>query len=318
MTKTPIVDRDLKLDIIEHVNDDHRKELLAIVQVYLSQQITQATLCDLYHEGMLLLTESPKGQHTQFVAFESQGDLHANVRHLAMQAQQRQQATTPTQWRFCVVDATQPTANMRRLVLQTDHAIPQNSPGYAWAFIINTQPELLRRYYTLRKAIQPPHTRHFLAYVDVYCHGDTPGTTWARELTVGDEVFADGEFYEHTAHLHVGQALLLADETALPTVAHILEGWQNPISPIVIIITHDNADQTYLNDITLPANSQVFMLNYEHGEKNIMACLEQIDTIDTVWGACEQHLAKTLRHYFRNQRKLTSTNNKMKGYWIKK
>ncbi|MBE2894561.1 siderophore-interacting protein [Spirabiliibacterium falconis] len=327
MTRTPIADHDLKLDIIEHVNDDHRKELLAIAQVYLNPNITDATLLDLYHEGMLLQTQTETHHlQSQFVPFLTDKDLHTNVRHLAMHAVQ--QRTTPqSHYFFHLLDKTQPTPNISRLILKTCATAPENSPGYAWRFTLKSfanQPyahiiphvqNQPGRYYTLRKIVNKTNSDCIL-YVDVFCHGDTLGSLWAKSLKCGDILHANATFYEHTDHL-TGQSVLIGDETALPTIANLIECWHHPISPIIISITQDPKEQHYLDEVALPPNTHIIKLEHADSALKSLAVLDKITTIDSVWGACEQHDAKTIRHYLRNQRKLTSTQQRMKAYWIK-
>lgn len=46
-----------------------------------------------------------------------------------------------------------------------------------------------------------------------------------------------------------------------------------------------------------------------------MELLKKFTQLDQVWGALENNAAKQIRHYFRNERKLSGKNNHIKGYW---
>lgn len=50
----------------------------------------------------------------------------------------------------------------------------------------------------------------------------------------------------HTKNTLTTQALLIADETAQPALAAILQGWQNSLPPIVIIVTEQHSEQDYI------------------------------------------------------------------------
>lgn len=109
--------------------------------------------------------------------------------------------------------------------------------------------ERLQRYYTLRKAWQDAETQQIQGWVDTYIHGDTPDGHWARAVQTGTQLKSVRDYPEKIARLNEGQCLLICDETSIPTVANLLERWQNSIAPIVIVVTNDVADMPYLQDI---------------------------------------------------------------------
>ena len=84
---------------------------------------------------------------------------------------------------------------------------------------------------------------------------DTPGGNWARAVQAGTQLKSVRDYPEKIAHLNQGQCLLICDETSIPTVANLIENWQNTIAPIVIVVTNDDADTAYLQDIELSQNS---------------------------------------------------------------
>ena len=141
------------------------------------------------------------------------------------------------------------------------NTIPIDEAGYAYLFDLahnitalningnSDSPARAHCYYTLRKAWQT--SDGVRAWVDIFLHGDTSGGNWARSLRAGDTVMSKREFPEKTAHLREGQALLIADETSIPTVARLLELWDNPTPPLVIFVTQDAADQAYFDGITM-------------------------------------------------------------------
>lgn len=174
------------------------------------------------------------------------------------------------------------------------------------------------RYYTLRSTAKSRPDAPFAdtATVDIYLHGNTPGSLWASALKPGDIIRSTSDFHEQTAHLAQGRALLIGDETALPTVAALLENWQNPTAPVVISITDDPADQAYLPDSLLPPGATLHRLSSRQNlTEALKACLKNHE-IDTAWGAFEAEDATAIRKYL-SSRGLERRLNRIKGYWRK-
>jgi NADPH-dependent ferric siderophore reductase len=361
--RTPLADQDQKVDLIEHINNEHPDEVLAIAQAYCSARANTAYLEDIFEEGCLICITADGQQDSVWLQFVLDGDLEEKVMYLAYDAMVRQGKSlsgTKKQY-FEVVDKTYPSKHMLRLVLKSRTPLPENAPGHAWMFslkVLSHQPnkvptqkntagfmtrtfhrlvlwwmrkmsvqrreKMLQsqarglRYYTLRQArkstTEMPHAD--LADVDIYLHGATPGSIWADTLKAGDIVHSTAESHEHVAHLEAGQAVLIADETALPTVAAILEAWTNPLPPVVIAITAHIDDQNYLPQTMMPANSNVHRLvGKTVSAEEICRLLDDVPTIDAVWGALENDVAKNIRKYLREVRQLSGKQNRVKGYW---
>ena len=207
----------------------------------------------------------------------------------------------------------------------------------------NRYPTRPHCYYTLRKAWQT--SQGWRAWVDVFLHGDTSGGNWAMALQIGDSVITKREFPEKIAHLQEGQALLIVDETSMPTAARLLELWQNPKPPLIICVTQDAADQRYLDDIKLGCDSYDRDDNTSNSMDNPVTqpftvlpivtdqsisgqdAAQLIDTalsqylaaqpfqIDKVWGALEATTAKTLRGLLRDRLQLGRHEVIVKVYW---
>lgn len=218
-------------------------------------------------------------------------------------------------------------------------------------------------YYTLRRAWHSPlhrslapHTNGtneanfespIMAWVDVYIHGDTPGGNWARSLQVGDTLKSLREYPEKIEHLRTGQCLLIADETSLPTVARLLETWQNPTPPVIIAITNHPDDGAYLHNLSrqtalcLPQVSEQAHIHNIHNAPQIdtdtinatdcinssaslteriietLTAFEQQSniTIEKVWGALEVSDIKSLRAALKTKLNLPRQNMVLKVYW---
>jgi NADPH-dependent ferric siderophore reductase len=140
---------------------------------------------------------------------------------------------------------------------------------------------------------------------------------WCKSLKPGDIIMSRSEAKDNHRHLHTGQAVLIADETAFPAVAGMLERWINPIPPIVILLPVIATEVSYFDDVQFPPNTLVHVLpaTPEQQASEALVLLQQLDRIDTAWGACESLAAKRIRHYLRNDRKLSGKLNHIKAYW---
>lgn len=190
----------------------------------------------------------------------------------------------------------------------------------------------LHRYYTLRKAILDPKTGQNRAWIDVFLHGETLGSQWLAAVNSQKTVKTMREVPEKVAHLNQGQALLIADETSIPTVARLLELWQNPIPPLVIYITQQASDQDYLNhrEVNELIDDKLKILPVVIGDMDQGQPLAQlIDStvedylaqhpvvIEKVWGAIEVNTSKALKALLKQRLKLNRTDMIVKGYWRK-
>lgn len=240
---------------------------------------------------------------------------------------------------FSVIDGYYVSPNMYRLVVTAPDNIPLNHPGYAYLFELNSdilstlnKDKPLQRYYTLRKAWRDPISSSVQAWIDVYIHGDTPGSNWARSLSCGMPIKTVRDYPEKIEHLFEGQCLLICDETSLPTIANLLENWQNPLPPLVIAITEDPKDISYLHTLNLCQHLghdehflQDNLLNIiktpttEIPEQIISLLHARLTTlplkIGKVWGALEAANIKSLRQQLKATLELSRQDMVIKVYW---
>ena len=271
--------------------------------------------------------------HEQYIALLQSSATKLGKRTIKLQEQY-----------FSVIDSYYVSSNMYRLVVTAPDNIPLNHPGYAYLFELNSDvfstlndessnnDKPLQRYYTLRKAWQDPISLSVQAWIDVYIHGDTPGGNWARSLACGMPIKTVRDYPEKTEHLSEGQCLLICDETSLPTVANLLENWQNPLPPIVIAITEDPKDISYLHTLNLcPClghDERFLQDNLLHIIKTptteipeqIMSLLNaRLMTlplkIGKVWGALEAADIKSLRQQLKATLGLSRQDMVIKVYW---
>lgn len=240
---------------------------------------------------------------------------------------------------FSVIDGYYVSPNMYRLVVTAPDNIPLNHPGYAYLFELNSdilstlnKDKPLQRYYTLRKAWRDPISSSVQAWIDVYIHGDTPGSNWARSLSCGMPIKTVRDYPEKIEHLFEGQCLLICDETSLPTIANLLENWQNPLPPLVIAITEDPKDISYLHTLNLCqhlGHDEHFLQDNllhiiktpttEIPEQIISLLHARLTTlplkIGKVWGALEAANIKSLRQQLKATLELSRQDMVIKVYW---
>ena len=357
-----------KIKFMNHVNDEHQDELALFVEAFADTKLSNdmaVVVAEVYSDGLLLeasvqnvevlpnhKVETLSDAVSQFfIEFENVIDetitLKSQYINLLQVASKKlgKLAIKQQERYFTVIDGYYASPNMFRLVVAAPADTPLNHAGYAYLFEMNADvsnrnesanasdnaSEKLQRYYTLRKAWQDAETQQIQGWVDTYIHGDTPGGNWARAVQAGTQLKSVRDYPEKIAHLNDGQCLLICDETSMPTVANLLENWQNPIAPIVIVVTHDVADRAYLQDIEL---SQTLVQIDNFKQDNIIpilntpdinlpdaiisaidTCLEGASIIEKVWGALGASDAKILKRQLKTKFGLPRQDMVMKVYW---
>ncbi|MGP4974209.1 SIP domain-containing protein [Psychrobacter alimentarius] len=353
---------------INHVNEEHQDELAMFINIFTKASIREdsvPSIVELYSDGMLLALTSIDNNQTDpteqyFVHFTSPVIDAASLQEQYITLLQR--AATKLGKRtiklrdqfFTVMDGYYASPNMYRLLVTAPDNTPLNQPGYAYLLDLNAsfaaskldsgerrdsndsdntdEFQGVYRYYSLRKAWQDADSSSVHAWIDVYMHGDTSGGNWAKSLDTGMKIKSVREYPEKLEHLIDGQCLLICDETSLPTVANLLENWQNPLSPLVIAITNNSKDINYLHDITL---SEYLSKDEHFRQDNLLhiintpatALTEQIMTtlnsrltttpnkIDKVWGALEAANIKSLRPQLKSVLGLSRQDMTIQVYW---
>ncbi|WP_432452575.1 SIP domain-containing protein [Agarivorans sp. QJM3NY_29] len=367
MSPTPIRDVDHKVDIIDHVNQDHPEELLAIAKSHVSdKQIVSARVKDIFQEGIQLdiVFAVESAQHTILVPFEIEGSLEERILYLAYASIVKQGLDFSGNGKqfFEVLDKQWLTANIIRLTVKSDMPLPEYYPGYAYALVLkgmqkkransvqqSTQKHCLKRIadhlfiwlmkhlstknrekllykanknvrlYTLRKSWKSSDSAPFpdRGQIDIYTHGNSAGSQWAERLSIGDVFMSRSQTQDQHPHLANGQALIIADETAYPAAAGIIEHWSNALPPVVIILSANKEQQNYFSEDSLPRGAQLHRVVCAEQEQatEVLRILRSLDNIDAVWAALESSSATKVRHYLRNQRHIKGKNNHTKAYW---
>lgn len=362
--RTPIQDIDHKLDVIDHVNQDHSKELLAIAKSHSSQSdIVSAKILDIYQEGVYveILQADQAERLEKFIPFEIEGDLEDKILYLAYSAIVKQGTSLSGNGKhfFEVTQKEHVTDNIVRITVKSATPLPKYYPGYAYAFLLKNIEQLPKkaedkqglgkrlfdrtfiwlmkhlssknrqkllknankdvRLYTLRKSWKSTPEAEFedMGHIDIFKHGGTAGSQWADALRAGDIIMSRSKAEDKHLHLASGHSVLIADETAFPALAGILEHWKNPLPPCVILITAAQAEQNYFSADMLPEGATLHRIvcPAEAQADQVLEQLNALETIDAVWAALESEMAKKIRHYLRNTRQVIGKSNHTKAYW---
>ncbi|MEP3348661.1 MAG: SIP domain-containing protein [Marinomonas sp.] len=364
---TPIKDIDQKLDIIDHVNQDHPEEVLAIARSNTNngENLRSAKVLDIFEEGVNIEVQLDTSTDQVLVPFQIKGELEDQILYLAYAAivKEGRDFGGNGKYFFEVLAKQNITQNMVRVTVKSTMPLPEYYPGYAYAFLLKimqaapqitsseskkkpwqknmfdrffvwlmkhlspkNREKLLQsankdvRLYTLRKSWKNDDSSTFFdrGYIDFFTHGETSGSQWVKSLTVGDVIMSRSGTPDKHGHLESGQALLVADETAYPALAGILEKWQNPESPTVVLISSMEAEQAYFDydKVSLPEGRvhRIVCMPEQQAEK-VLAVVQELDSVDVVWAACEAKAAKEIRHFLRNKRQLSGKPNHTKAYW---
>ncbi|MGP5515068.1 SIP domain-containing protein [Psychrobacter alimentarius] len=366
-----VADKTLFIDHVNEEHQDELAMFINIFTKASIREDSVPSIVELYSDGMLLALTSIDNNQTDpenaahpteqyFVHFTSPVVDAASLQEQYITLLQR--AATKLGKRtiklrdqfFTVMDGYYASPNMYRLLVTVPDNTPLNQPGYAYLLDLNASFAASKldsgerrdsndsdntdkfqgvyRYYSLRKAWQDADSSSVHAWIDVYIHGDTSGGNWAKSLDTGMKIKSVREYPEKLEHLTDGQCLLICDETSLPTVANLLENWQNLSSPLVIAITNDSKDINYLHDITL---SERLSKDERFRQDNLLhiintpatALTEQIMTtlnsrltttpnkIDKVWGALEAANIKSLRPQLKSVLGLSRQDMTIQVYW---
>ncbi len=155
--------------------------------------------------------------------------------------------------------------------------------------------------------------------VDVFLHGDTIGSVWARTANAGDEVGLIGPRHDYKGDHGADWQILVGDESALPAIAAILESLPETSRAYAFIEVADQENEVPLN---LKAQASVQWLHRGSALAKQSRLLEQAlraftwpDGRGYLWAAGEQHAMKSIRHHLTHERQMPKHDFHTMGYW---
>lgn len=302
------------LGIMEHVNDDHQPELLLCARAFTPfDEPADARVTALYVDGIDLEVLVHGELQTAFIAYADAGLSDGNIRQLVGAARQKLGLPAPGQGRRAEWTVTQnePYAGCFQRVtfeLGVDGRDDWEA-GYACRFAVPREEH--GRPYTLRRVMGKT------AVIDVYIHDASAGSRWATGLDSEQVVTVMGGRHQHFPDFSAGPALLLGDETALPTIAGLLENWNHDQPVRALLEVGDARAQRYLDDVCLPRRCHISWLPRQ-GEpgQSLLAALVGLEFQATaVWGATELSACKRLRRILLDDFGLEKGQVQITGYW---
>ncbi|MGI8665273.1 MAG: siderophore-interacting protein [Jatrophihabitans sp.] len=158
-----------------------------------------------------------------------------------------QHLTRTGQFLSTVTDLRSLSPRMRRIALSAPAVAGTDWPlACDIAIVLGGQDRELRRRYTVRAV------RGETLLVDAVLHGHGPGSTWAQQLQVGDQV----SFFGPRGEIVPAEAdwlLALSDEAGLPAIGALAEALETTGRTLTVLAEIAEPDEHY----PLPANAQV-------------------------------------------------------------
>lgn len=149
--------------------------------------------------------------------------------------------------------------------------------------------------------------------IDFYLHESTgPASAWASNASIGDELVIAGPRGSHLPPTEIGNALLIADETSLPSTACWLNSFPADLPVTALISIEDSSSADYLKE------HAVRWFTGDNREAELEAAVRQLNELGPesfVFLAGEAGLIARLRRYLRQELGLTKEQVDAHGYW---
>ena len=185
-----------------------------------------------------------------------------------------------------------------------------NARSAIQAMPVEQRPEL--RWYSVR-ALRPEAAE---MDADLVLHGDAgPGSAWAERARPGETVgFRTGTF-EYRAAAPGETQLLVADETAAPALAAIVESQAESGSSLRVVV--EAPDDSYLALGDLPGDARICLRGSGVPGSAVLAALRDIalDDVTSAWVCGESGLATGVRRFLTGERGLDRARVMFSGYW---
>ncbi len=155
--------------------------------------------------------------------------------------------------------------------------------------------------------------------IDVFLHGNTPGSVWARAVQAEEQVGFIGPRHDFQPPTHAAWYLLAGDESALPAIASIVESLPAGTQADVFIEVEDAADEL---PIETQAKANIQWLHRGKSTTHQSKLLETAIRSSTAhtgdgycWVAGESGVVRGIRNYLQNERRLNKKAINALGYW---
>ncbi|MFD2178900.1 siderophore-interacting protein [Veronia pacifica] len=141
MQRTQVANYDHAIDIIEHVNEDHGRELNAIAKAKYPQRTFKSVILeDIFEEGVLLFVEDANSARREelFVPFTIKGTLEERVFYLAYLFADPDVVQKEVKRFLTVTDKKSLTQNFTRITVRTELPFPEQWAGLCFSTHLKT------------------------------------------------------------------------------------------------------------------------------------------------------------------------------------
>lgn len=244
---------------------------------------------------------------TQGLGYEGRAPEIQRVRHDLRQRSLR------------VVAVERLTPHMIRITLtgeDLDGFVSASPDDHIKIFIPGLDGILTRRDYTPRQY----DAEKRLLVLDFVNHDGGPAAAWARAAQVGDTLEIGGPKGSQVIAGPVDRWLLIGDETALPAIGRRVEALPAQASVTTVIAVPGSEDeQTFPTSARHSAHWVHRPMDAADQAQEILKTLASINIEDGtfVWVGAEARVAKAVRQYLLESRKVPLQWIKASGYWVK-
>lgn len=157
--------------------------------------------------------------------------------------------------------------------------------------------------------------------LDFVCHGDNgPASAWAMKASVGDEILVGGPGAKKLVDFTADWFFIAGDLTALPAISVNLEQLPHNAKGYAVIEAIHESDTINMN---LPAGIDVHWVMNPTPEKPNSKLADAVKALPwleddgrvNVWVACEFESMRSLRRYFKQERKVDRRDIYASSYW---
>ncbi|MFT8720554.1 siderophore-interacting protein [Acetobacter sp.] len=211
------------------------------------------------------------------------------------------------------------TPHMIRVTLTGADLVGFNSPSpddHIKIFIPGLDGVPIRRDYTPRR-YDPQNGTLILDFVD---HHGGPAAAWARAAKPGDRLEIGGPRGSQVVSGVIDHWLLVGDETALPAIGRRVEELPAQTSVTTVVAVPGTEDeQTFVTDACHVAHWIHRPMEQADAAAGILAVLKKLEIPDRtfVWVGAEARVARVVRQYLLDERKVPAQWIKASGYWMK-
>lgn len=171
------------------------------------------------------------------------------------------------------------------------------------------------RAYTIRRFQSEPLELD----IDIFLHGDTPGSRWARSVQPGEQIGFVGPRHDDPRHDAGDWLLYIGDETAIPAISAIVEQLPANKHAYLFIEVTDETDEVPISSQASLTITWVHRKDTPAGQSDLLA--QAVRNFESpagkphVWIAGETGTIRNIRGHLQKDRGLKREDIHASGYW---